>query len=113
MNISKLKLVWKYLTGGKSAVLDYVLDVANSFVAKLDGAKQDELKGYLSAARNVLATLIDCEWLCPKKWRNEYAQTLGAFGDLVDALGDLELTPDEIAKVSQSFQLAYAAWRAE
>ena len=113
MNISKLKLVWKYLTGGKSAVLDYVLDVANSFVAKLDGAKQSEIKEYLTMARQVLSTLIDCEWLCPKKWRNEYAQTLAAFGDLVDALGDLELTPEEIAKVSQSFQLAYAAWRAE
>ena len=53
MTISKLKLIWKFLFGGKEAVLDYVIDVANNLVAKISDAKQDEIKGYLAVAQNI------------------------------------------------------------
>ena len=113
MEISKLKIAWKYLTGGGTAVIDYILDCANSLVAKLDGAKQDEIKYYFTTASKILDTLSGLSWLCPKKWIMAYQQTVQAFADLVDALSDLKLTSDEIAKVSDAFRLAYAAWRAE
>ena len=32
ISISKFKIIWKFLFGGKEAVLDYVLDVANNLV---------------------------------------------------------------------------------
>ena len=111
--MSKIKIIWKFLTGGREAVLDYILDTANSLVAKISEAKQEEVKGYLAQAESILATLDKYSWLCPQKWLAAYTATLSAFADVVAALDDLSLTSDEIAKIVAAFQSAYAAWRAD
>ena len=113
MNISKLKLAWKFITGGREGVLDYALDVANTFVDRLADAKREDIKSCLSTARNILDTLNSLSWLCPSKWRQAYALTLSAFADLVAALNDLKVTQDELTAVCNSFRIAYTAWRAE
>ena len=113
MNISKLKLAWKFLTGGREGLLDYALDVANTFADRLADARREDLKSYLSTARNILDTLNSLSWLCPSKWRQAYALTLSAFADLVAALNDLKLTPEEFTAVCNAFRIAYSAWRAE
>ena len=113
MNISKLTIVWKLLFGGREAVLDYVIDVANNLVAKISDAKQDEIKGYLAVAQRILKQLEDLTWLCPQKWLAAYGATLSAFGDLVEALADLKVTAEEIQSVVTAFQTAYAAWRVD
>ena len=113
MNISKLKIVWKFLTGGGTGVIDYVLDVGNTIANRLPDAKKEEVGRYLATARKVLDTMGAVSWLCPKKWRQAYALTLSAFSYLVAALDDLKVTQDELTAVCNSFQLAYAEWRAE
>lgn len=113
MNISKLKLAWNFLTGGREGVLDYALDCANTLADRLADAKKEDLKSYLSTARNILGTLKSISWLCPSKWRQAYALTLSAFADLVAALDDLNITPEEFTAVCNAFRIAYAAWRAE
>ena len=113
MNISKLKIVWKFLTGGREGVLDYALDVANTFADSLADAKKEDIKSYLSTARSILGTLKSLLWLCPSKWRQAYSFTLSSFGAFVAALDDLKVTPDELTAVCNSFRIAYAAWRAE
>ena len=113
MNISKLKIVWKFLMGGREGVLDYALDCANTFADRLADAKKEDLKSYLSTAHSILDTLNSLSWLCPSKWRQAYALTLSAFGALVAALDDIRVTPDELTDVCNSFRIAYAAWRAE
>ena len=113
MNISKLTIVWKFLTGGREAVLDYVLDVANNLVGKLATAKQDEIKGYLAVAQRILKQLEDLTWLCPQKWLAAYTATLSAFADVVSAMSDLKLTGDEVTQICAAFQTAYSAWRAD
>ena len=113
ITISKFTIIWKFLFGGKEAVLDYVLDVANNLVAKLGDAKQDEIKGYLAVAQNILKKMSDLTWLCPKKWLAAYGATLSAFGDLVEALTDLKVTAEEISEVVTAFQTAYATWRTD
>lgn len=113
MNISKLKLAWKFLTGGREGVIDYVLDVGNTIADRIADAKKEDLKSYLSTARNILGTLNSISWLCPSKWRQAYDVTLSAFADLVAALNDLKLTPEEFTAVCNAFRIAYAAWRAE
>ena len=113
LNISKFALVWKFLTGGREGVLDYALDCANNFAAKIPDAKQEDIKGYLETAQKVLDTLSGLSWLCPKKWMLAYGHTVAAFADLVSALSDLQLTADEIATITAAFQTAYASWRAE
>lgn len=111
MNISKFKIVIKFLFGGKEAVLDYVLDVANDFVAKLGEKKQTELKGYLLQARKILAALEKYSNLCPNKWIEPYMETVEAFSHIVDALDDLKVTPEEIVAIYTSFTKAYSTWR--
>lgn len=113
MNISKLKIVWKFLTAGREGVLDYALDCANTFADRLADAKKEDIKSCISTARNILDTLNSLSRICPSKWRHAYALTLSALGDLVSALDDLKVTPDELAEVCNSFRIAYAAWRAE
>ena len=113
MSISKLKIVWKFLTGGREGVLDYCLDVANTIADRIPNAKKEEIGKYLATARNVLDTLNSLSWLCPSKWRQSYSFTLSVFGALVAALDDLNVTPDELTAVCNSFCIAYAAWRAE
>ena len=113
MNISKLKLAWNFLTGGREGVLDYALDCANTFVDRLADAKKEDLKSYLTTARNILDTLNSLSWLCPSKWRRAYGLTVYAFANLVSALNDLKVTQDELTGVCNSFRIAYAAWRAE
>ena len=113
MNISKLKLAWKFLTGGREGVLDYALDCANTFADRIADAKREDIKSCLSTARNILDTLNSLSWLCPSKWRQAYSFTLSAFGDLVAALDDLKVTQDELTAVCNSFRLAYSEWRAE
>lgn len=113
MNISKLKLAWKFVTGGREGVLDYGLDVSNTFTARLPDAKKEDLKAYLATARNILDTIDALSWLCPSKWQRAYALTVIAFADIVSALDDLKVTRDELTAVCNAYQLAYAAWRAE
>ena len=113
MNISKLKLAWKFITGGREGILDYGLDTANTFADLLPNAKKEDIKSYLATARNILDTLNSLSWLCPSKWRQAYTLTVSAFADLVAALDDLKVTKDELTAVCDNFKLAYAAWRAE
>lgn len=113
MKISKIKLAWKFITGGREGVLDYGLDVANTFASRIADATKEDIKVYLATAHSILETLNSLSWLCPSKWRQAYALTLSAFADLVSALDDLNVTPDELTAVCNSFRIAYAAWRAE
>lgn len=113
MNISKIKLVWKFLTGGGTGVVDYVLDVGNTIADRLPDAKREEIGKYLATARRVLDTMGAVSWLCPGKWLDAYTGTVAAFGALVAALNDMKVTREEVAEVSNAFKLAYAAWRAE
>lgn len=110
MNISKLKIVWKLLVGGREAVLDYVLEVANTLVAKIETAKQDEIKGYLAKAEKVLGTLDRYSWLCPQKWLTAYTLTIAAFADVVASFKDLSVTKEEVWKICASFKSTFVAW---
>ena len=111
--MSKIKIIWKFLTGGREAVLDYILDTANSLVAKIGDAKRSEIVAYLAQAKSILSAFEKYSWLCPAKWQNAYTLTISAFADVVAALDDLSLTSDEIAKIVAAFQSAYVAWRAD
>ena len=113
MNISKLKILWKFLTGGGTGVIDYVLDVANTIADRIPNAKKEEIGKYLATAHNILGTLKSLSWICPSKWLAAYEKTVAAFGALVASLDDLKVTPDELTAVCNSFRIAYASWRAE
>lgn len=113
MDISRFKLVVKFVFGGPTAAVDYVLDVANTFVNRLAETHDAEIDKALATATKILSTLGAIAWLVPSKWSSAYSLTVGAFADLVDALSDKKIERSEIGSVATAFRLAYSAWRAD
>jgi len=113
MKISYLKIAIKYVFGGKGAVLDYVLDLANNAVAALSDANKDKVKAVLAFAEKLLALMDKLVVFCPKKWRKAWLETSVALAAVVNAAEDLEVTPEELQDVTDKFRLAYAAWRVD
>ena len=110
MHINKLTIIWKYLTGGREAVLDYALGVANNLAENLDAHKKENVSSYLGLATKILSAMEKLAWLVPEKWNVAYGKTLFAFTDLVVALEDFKVTTEEVERVTTEFKEAYAYW---
>lgn len=111
MDISKFKIAIKYLFGGMGSVVDYLLDVLNAALAKIDPENRAKVQAALNIAEKVLATLIALKWLCPTKWQTAYSETVEAVSVVVESLDDLNLTADELKKIQAEFAEAVAAWK--
>jgi len=110
MNISKFKVVTKYLTGGIANVIEYILDLFNEFIKKLPAS---EVSKYAQVAKDVAVfvqnlanTLITNE--AKKKAALATAQ---AFEELAKALLDCTLTKDELDVIVDAVQAAIKAWK--
>ena len=112
MNISTIKIAIKYLFGGVSGVVDYLLGALNSALAGMTDATRQKVQGALNLAQKVLATLTALKWLCPIKWQTAFKATVDAVADAVAALEDLEITSDEVAIVADRIRAALVAWNA-
>ena len=112
MKVSYIKLAMKYLFGGKEAVLDYILDLANAAVANLSAANKEKIKAAVALAENLLGWMDKLLAFCPQKWRGAWNETTLALAAVVNAADDLEVTPEELKDVTAKFAVAYAAWRA-
>jgi len=113
MNISKMKIVWKYITGGMGKVVDYLLDILNNALAKLDPSKKEQIIAILNLAKRVLSTLRTLQFLCPTKWQIAYCETIEAVETVINALDDLTLTPEELEKTIKEFDEAIKAWKSD
>ena len=111
MKISKLKLVWKYITEGIGGVADYLLDLLNSALASIDPANKTKVQACLNVATAVLSALIALQFLCPVKWQTAYKETVEAVVAVVSALEDLSITADELLTVQKEFGEAVMAWK--
>lgn len=111
MKISTFKIAWSYLTGGMGKVTDYLLDILNSSLAKIDGTNKTKVQSVLNLSQKVLSTLVNLKWLVPTKWQTAYGATLSAVTSVCDALSDLEITKDELDSLKKSFSEAIDAWK--
>lgn len=111
MNISKFKIAIKYLFGGMGSVVDYLLDVLNAALAKIDPENRAKVQAALNIAEKVLATLIALKWLCPTKWQTAYGETVEAVNAVIDALADLKLEAAELTNIRDAFNAAVMAWK--
>ena len=111
MNISKLKIVWKWITGGMGSVADYLLDVLNDALMKVDGNNKQKVQAVLNIADRVLSTLMALKWLCPTKWQTAYSETVVAVGDVVGALQDLKIEMHELEKLRDRFATVVEEWK--
>ena len=111
MNISKLKIAFKYLFGGMEAVVDYLLDIVNQALAAIDPDKRAKIAAAYNTLCKVLATMTSIAWLVPTKWQSAYKSTLSAVADAADALADFKIEAAELTKVKDAFNAAVLAWR--
>ena len=111
MNISKLKIAFKYLFGGMEAVVDYLLDIVNQALAAIDPDKRAKIAAAYNTLCKVLATMTSLAWLVPTKWQSAYKATLSAVADAADALADFKIEAAELTKVKDAFNAAVLAWR--
>ena len=111
MNISKLKIAFKYLFGGMEAVVDYLLDIVNQALAAIVPDKRAKIAAAYNTLCKVLATMTSLAWLVPTKWQSAYKATLGAVADAADALADFKIEAAELTKVKDAFNAAVLAWR--
>ena len=114
MNVSLLKITWLIATFRKSQVPQYLLDVANNWVADaMSENTRAKVALCLSRGRTILAAMRNFAWLCPERWRKDYELTVAAFEAVVAACEDYKLTIEEISECATAFKIAYAEWCAD
>lgn len=111
MKISYAKIAFKYVFGGKEAVLDYILDLANTAVASLSTDNKEKIKSVLEFANKLLALMDKLLVFCPAKWRGAWQSTTLALAAVVSAAEDFSITSEELTDCKTKFQVAYALWR--
>ncbi len=112
MNISKLKIALKYIFGGIDSVMEYLLEIVNAALAKIDPANRAKIAAAYNTISRVASTLLALKWLCPTKWQSAYEMTIMAVSDSASALEDFKIETAELTKVKDAFAAAVAAWRA-
>lgn len=113
MKISKFKLAMKYLFGGMGSVVDYLLDILNQALSKVDPKRKEQVHGVLNIAEKVFAILRAFQWLCPTKWQSAYAKTISAVEVITFVMDDFVLTDEEFVQVKTRFTDAIAAWKSD
>lgn len=111
MDVSRIKMFFLSLWGGKEAVADYLLDIANNAVQKLIDGNKEKWDGAYSTLTKV-AKFLDClGWVLPKSWVADYNRVAGCIETILLALEDGKLTSEEAKEIGEKFRLAYAGWR--
>ena len=111
MEISKIKVAFKYLFGGVGAVADYLLDMLNRSLAFIDADSKAKIQSVLNIAKRVLSTLEAFGWLCPTKWQTAYGKSCDAVEAVIDCLSDLNVTAQEISAIREAFEAAVKEWK--
>jgi len=109
MNISKIKVIAKYLTGGIANVIEYLLDLFNEMIQKLP---KEEVAKYAQLAKDIAIFVSNCCVLIKDEKKKIAAQaTAQCFADLATALLDSSLTKDELDSIIISIKAAVDAWK--
>lgn len=111
MTISKFKIVLKWLFGGIGSVVDYLLDVVNSALSKIDPSRKEQVQAVLNVAEKALGILGVIKAFIPVKWQTAFDKTVFAMTELCVCLEDLQLTKEELSGCQASFAAAVAAWK--
>jgi len=109
MQVSKLKIITKYLTGGIASVIEYLLDLFNEMIAKLPA---EEVAKYAQLAKDVAVFVGNLCNLIKSDAKKEAAKkTAEAFDRLATALLDSKMTREELDEVIESVRIAVEAWK--
>lgn len=111
MNVSTFKIIAKYLTGGISGVIEYLLDLLRNALANLGDTTKEKIQAALNLALKILSVLTSVRILVPTKWQTAYTATVEAVAQCVDSLTDLDLTKEELDIICDKITAAVKAWK--
>lgn len=111
MNISYMKIAWNYLTGGSGKVADYVLDIANAALSKIDTNRKETVSAAINTAMKCMGVLDAISWLVPTKWQRAYRHTLDALECTITILDDFTITPEELWAAKAKNEFAVKSWK--
>lgn len=110
MNISKWKVVWKFITGGGVGVVDYLLTVLKNALNGLGDVTKEKIQAVLNLAMKILSVAQAVRIFIPVKYQLAYDLTIKALQTLTASLQDLEITGAELTALIDGYNEAYAAW---
>lgn len=110
MNISKWKVVWKFITGGGVGVVDYLLTVLRNALNGLGDVTKEKIQAVLNLAMKILSVAQAVRIFIPVKYQLAYDLTIKALQTLTASLQDLEITGAELKAIIDGYNEAYATW---
>lgn len=110
MNISKWKVVWKFITGGGVGVVDYLLTVLKNALNGLGDVTKEKIQAVLNLAMKILSVAQAVRIFIPVRYQLAYDLTIKALQTLIASLQDLEITGAELKALIDGYNEAYAAW---
>ena len=111
MNISYMKIAWNCLTGGAGKVADYVLDLSNSALSRIDPNRKETISAAINTAMKCMGVLDAIAWLVPTKWQRAYRHTLDALECTIMILDDFTITDTELSTARDKYSLAVRTWK--
>jgi len=109
MNISKVKVALKYLTGGIESVIEYLLDLFNEMISKLPA---EEVAKYAQLAKDISVFVGNlCVLIKDDKKKIAAQATAQCFADLAVALYDSKMTKTELDALIDEVKAAIKAWK--
>lgn len=110
MKISKWKVVWSFVTGGGTGVVDYLLGLLKQVLVNLGAPTKEKIQAVLNFTVKILSVLKAVQIFIPVKWQVAYLLTLRMVEQIVGSLQDLEITGAELKAIVDGYDKAYAAW---
>ena len=110
--MSTWKIVWNFITGKGTGVVDYLLTTLKTTLNNLGDVTKDKIVAVLNMAMKVLSVAKAVRIFIPVKWQVSYELTIIALNTLITSLQDLELTGTELRAVIEGYNKAYDAWMA-
>lgn len=110
MNISKWKVVWNFITGGSTGVVDYLLTVLKNALNGLGDVTKEKIQAVLNLTMKILSIAQAVRIFIPVKYQFAYDLTIKALQTLIASMQDLEITGAELQTLVNGYNEAYAAW---
>ena len=102
--------MWKFITGGSTGVVDYLLTVLKNALNGLGDVTKEKIQAVLNLAMKILSIAQAVRIFIPVKYQLAYDLTTKALRTLVVSLQDLEITGAELQALINGYNEAYAAW---
>ena len=110
-DISTWRIVWTFISGGGTGLIDYALDVGNNALSGLAGATKEKVTAVLNVMTKILSIAEAVRIFIPTKWQIAYTLTIEAIRQVIAALSDFNVSGAELDEAIANYRKAVDAWK--